>query len=497
MKKVIIIGAGVAGLTAGIYAQRNSFDVDIFEQHALPGGECTGWDRRGYHFDGCIHWLMGLHPDSGLHQIWQDTGALDQSVKPHFYDSFFTVTEKGRTLHMYTNVDRLEAHLLDLSPGDAEAIRKFCGLIRKFQRFDMPVRKPYDMLGLLDGLALGIKMLPFMKALRQLNNLTVADFAARFQDPLIRRAITYLIPPEFSAMSIISTLSSLSKQDSGWPMGGSLALSKRMAKRFLDLGGQIHYQSPVETILVEDGKAVGVRLLNGQMRRADAVISCADGHATLYGMLGGDYTDNLLAQKLENLADNPITPTSIQFSAGVAADLSHRPHSNNVILDEPIALGGQMVDTIPIRHFCFDPDLAPEGKSSVTILAYSDYDWWKEKAKNRADYEAEKTRITQTLCGLLEELYPETANRIEVTDLATPLSYERYCNAWRGSWMSFVIGPDQPTGQWDGRLKGLSHFYLGGMWTNFPGGLPGAALGGRWAVQRLCADFKTPFKAGF
>ena len=52
VKKVIIIGAGVSGLSAGIYGQMNGFNTEIFEMHAIPGGECTGWRRKGYYFDG-------------------------------------------------------------------------------------------------------------------------------------------------------------------------------------------------------------------------------------------------------------------------------------------------------------------------------------------------------------------------------------------------------------------------------------------------------------
>ena len=70
MKKVVIIGAGIAGLTCGIYAQKNGFETEIYEQHTIPGGECTGWDRGGYHFDGCLHWLVGSKPGT-------------QSTRPH------------------------------------------------------------------------------------------------------------------------------------------------------------------------------------------------------------------------------------------------------------------------------------------------------------------------------------------------------------------------------------------------------------------------------
>ena len=59
---VLIIGAGFAGLAAGIYARMNGYNTRIFEMHDKPGGLCTAWKRKGYTIDGCIHWLVGSSP---------------------------------------------------------------------------------------------------------------------------------------------------------------------------------------------------------------------------------------------------------------------------------------------------------------------------------------------------------------------------------------------------------------------------------------------------
>ena len=85
MKKIVIIGGGISGLTTGIYLLDNGFDVEIYEKHSLPGGQCTGWYRQGYFIDGCAHWLVGTSPKSDLHHIYRHIGAIDdQSV---IYDS--------------------------------------------------------------------------------------------------------------------------------------------------------------------------------------------------------------------------------------------------------------------------------------------------------------------------------------------------------------------------------------------------------------------------
>ena len=61
-KSIIIIGAGIAGLSAGCYGQMNGYRTRIFEMHTTPGGLCTTWKRTGYKIDGCIHWLVGSWP---------------------------------------------------------------------------------------------------------------------------------------------------------------------------------------------------------------------------------------------------------------------------------------------------------------------------------------------------------------------------------------------------------------------------------------------------
>ena len=61
-RKVIIIGAGIAGLSAGCYLQMNGYDTEIFELHTKPGGLCAWWKRKGYTIDGCIHWWVGSRP---------------------------------------------------------------------------------------------------------------------------------------------------------------------------------------------------------------------------------------------------------------------------------------------------------------------------------------------------------------------------------------------------------------------------------------------------
>ena len=79
-KKIVIIGGGVAGLSAGIYGQLNGFDTEIIEMHSITGVQCTAWKRKGYRFDYCLHWLVGTRKGP-FNDIWKETNVLNDKVE--------------------------------------------------------------------------------------------------------------------------------------------------------------------------------------------------------------------------------------------------------------------------------------------------------------------------------------------------------------------------------------------------------------------------------
>ena len=135
-KSIIIIGAGFAGLSAGIYAQMNGYHTQIFEMHSLPGGLCTAWKRKGYTIDGCIHWLVGSSPQSAIYPFWEEVGIVQGREFVNLDEYMRVEGPDGRTLIFYTDVDRLEKHLLEFSPQDAAPIGEFIRGVRLGMKFD-------------------------------------------------------------------------------------------------------------------------------------------------------------------------------------------------------------------------------------------------------------------------------------------------------------------------------------------------------------------------
>jgi phytoene dehydrogenase-like protein len=497
---VIIIGAGVAGLAAGCYAQMNGYRSQIFELHDLPGGLCTAWERKDYVFDGCIHYLLGSAPGQPFHAIWQELGAV-QGRPMINHDELMQVADRdGRTFHTYCDPDRLEQHIAELSPADARLGQQLADGVRLFTRFDMSLlrQKPHSLMGPLDWARLGGKMLPFVGALARWALVSAEDFGNRFQDPLLRRAFPLVFGwGEIPMMGAISVLASMHTGNASFPAGGSLDFARALERRYLELGGQIHYKAQVEKILVDTtapgrGRATGVRLYDDSEHMAGVVISAADGYKTIFDMLDGQFVDGKI-RKLYN-GRLPIH-SQVQVSLGVDRDLSAEPHWATYLLDQPVTIAGEERHDIGVKHYCFDPSLAPAGKSVVEVMLRSDYGYW-QRIYGRKLYDTEQIQVCDQVIDFLETRYPGIGGDVEVKDVATPLSYERYTGNWLGSTSGWLLTKDTMRMMISGvgqTLPGLANFYHCGQWVEPGGMVPMAAISGRNVVQLLCRADGRPF----
>lgn len=122
-KSVIIIGAGLAGLSAGCYCQMNGNQTTIFEHHAVPGGVAAAWRRRDYLIDGGIHFLMGYRPGTAFHEVLRQLGVVPTTrfVELTTYGRFID-EDSGRSLLVTSDLNRLAEELKASSPADAGVV---------------------------------------------------------------------------------------------------------------------------------------------------------------------------------------------------------------------------------------------------------------------------------------------------------------------------------------------------------------------------------------
>ena len=493
--RLVIVGGGIAGLSAGVYAQRCGFETTIFESHSIAGGNCTSWKRKGnvsgesYLFEGGMHWLTGSNPNDALNKVWRAVGALDDNVVIHKNDPFITYNHNGVYINIYYDVDKTEKHLCELSPEDTKEIKKMCRFVRKIKNLTMPVT---DIRGVKVTkksrlpLSLLFSAISALSVLRALSKTTRDQYISRFKHEGIRGMLRSLTTEKTGFLPFIFTLGTLTRGDGGCPQGGSLPFVERMINTFTKLGGKLLLNTAVNKIIIENGKAKGV--VAGDKRfDADAVIVTAD------------------TMQMEHLFDVPpkskwldemrrnVQPTMCVFvSFGINAALKKYPHNCYFKPEKPFQIGNEIYEHISFNNYANNPVYSPVGKTSLkSILPGDTYDFWK-KAKEEGRYNEEKEKVANEVLAALISQMPEIEGKVDVIDVATPLTYERFCGNWKGSWMTEMV-PGAKMIHYPPVIKGLEGVYFAGHRMIPPGGLPIALVSGRKAVQYLCRDTGTVF----
>ena len=494
-KSLIIIGGGIAGLSAGCYARMNGFRTRVFEMHKKPGGLCTSWKRQGYIIDGCLHWLIGTGRHAGLRRMWDELGALDhvQVVDNEVY--LHVEAADGAAVSLPTDIDGMERTLMTLSPADAALTGRFISACRTMRGFDMPLGKAPELMNGWDQLKFFVRFLPMLRSFGTWNRISIGEFAGQFSHPLLRRMFRSLFLPDFPMVFAIMTLAWLQAKNAGYPMGGSLAFSRGIEKRYLALGGEASYRARVKRIIVERNRAGGVLLEDGSEHRADYVVSAADGHETIFGMLGGGYADRAIRDYYDNL---PVFPSLVHLAFGVNRTFDDIPRCVNgtiLPLDPPLRIGAEQQDQLWVHIYNFDPTLAPPGRTLVRAMVPADFGKWQALHEHPERYQAEKERIAGEIIARLDRRFPGFASQVEMHDVATPVTFHRYTGNWKGSIEGWIPVP-RAGGmrlRMNKSLPGLSRFYLAGQWVQPGGGVPAAALSGRNVIQLLCRDEKRKF----
>ncbi|MDR2009089.1 MAG: FAD-dependent oxidoreductase [Bacteroidales bacterium] len=488
-KKIIIIGAGISGLSAGIHALLKNFDVEIYESHNLVGGQCTAWHRKGYDIDGCIHWLTGSKKGTSLYSVWETCGALSGETEIVDHDPISSyIDEKGDIYYLYSDIHKTEEELMRISPEDKKEIKHFIHIIRAFQGMNPPTEKPEEMMNKFDMFRFAFPFILKMKKMQFAMSLSVADYAKRFKSQIIRNLLLSSTPNILAANAMFFMLGLRTTGDGGWVQGGSLRFVQRMQQRFGELGGKLFLNSNVKNIVIENNKATGIRLGNNDtLIKADYIVPAIDMYALLYQLLNNKYRIPYFEERFSDFLKYPLIST-VLVSIGVKTNLGHRPHSMSFKPSREVIIGNVTHSFITAEHFAYDPAFSPDGNTLVEFLFPDfNYEYWEKlREKSKEAYKEEKKRIGDLLVSELQKVYPETEGKIELLDVATPLTYNRYCNAYKGAYMSFLTIPGNMQKNYKGTIDGIDNLFLAGQWVMPDGGLPTAALAGKFAVQRIC-----------
>lgn len=490
-KKIVIIGGGVAGLSAGIYAKLNGFDAEIIEMHSITGGQCTAWDRKGFRFDYCLHWLVGTRKGP-FNDIWKETNVLNDDVKIIDHEVHTKVfAEDGREFIIYTDLGRWEEYLCRLAPEDKKSIRKMCGEMRK-SSFLQPFSDPPGLRKFGHAISSMFSMMPVMTLFMKYGRKSCDEYFMElgFKNEFLKACLNSIYGSrDFSALAFIMMFAWFNQKNAGYLIGGSLPLAKRMTSRFQELGGKLTTRSSVAKIIVENNMAKGVILSDGTEIQADYVISAADGHSTIFNMLEGKYVSKKISDAYKNW--KLFTPI-VQVSFGISKKIdSEGPSEMWMIKDQ--AIGRTRTSSgYSLMNYGFDHTMAPEGKSVIVMRFDSPWELWTDI--NTTEYKKEKEQIEKDARTILEKRYPGISSNIEVCDVATPVTDVNYTGVWKGSYEGFMPSSKNLMHNLDSTLPGLKKFYMAGQWLSPGGGLPPAGQTGKWAIQFICKEERIDFK---
>jgi phytoene desaturase len=487
---VLIIGAGLAGLAAGCFAQMNGYRSRIVEHHTQPGGVAAAWRRGDYLIDGGIHFAMGHRPGSALYDLYRQLGIVP-AVR------FVDLTSYGRWVHeptgcslvIHADLDRLERDMKALWPDEGRIAAELVASARAMQGLDMStfgLSRPPGLAGPLDQareLWSMRKMLPYVVGKF---GQPVAEYARGARDPALRSFLQSLFLPDVPVFFVSMLLGMLADGQLATIEGGCRDFVGAIERRFRELGGEIHYGCTVEEIPVENGRAAGARLSDGSQVEASAVIAACDGYSVLFRMLGGRYASEKIRHRYATW--KRFAPL-LMVSYGVTREFPGEPSFQTYVLRDPLSIGGRAIPGFMLRLFNYGSRFAPPGKSVIQAELETEWDYWHDlRVGDRTRYEAEKEAVAACILERLEGYFPGISAQVEVTDVATPYTTWRYTLNDKGSWEGWLITPQAMRTSIERTLPGLDRFYMAGQWVMPGGGVAPVLYSGQHAVQLLCRD---------
>ena len=490
-KKVIIIGGGISGLSAGIYGQKCGFETEIYERNSTVGGLCASWERKGIKVDGCVHWLTGTKDGHNINKMWKVVNAFDEEdiIRD---DNFGTVEYNGKTITFWRDLDKLEKEMVAVSPEDKKLIHKMRRLIERFSKMKLPVEQPLKTYNVFQLMKIGFRMIPVLPYFIYAKKRSQADFAKKFKSKELIYITSKVVPGDANLYSALYAFGTNVIGNGGVIKGGSETLVKRMEQEYLRCGGKIHLSSEVQELVIDKHKVIGIKLKNGEQPKADYFVTTCDVQEVFKHLLKNDhyYKDRRYIKRHINYEKYP-SPSCVYASYKV--DLKALKElgitSTYEFPCEPYHVGRLIEESVKMRNYSYDPSfINDEGKVLMTVLVHQsdkDFYYWERLKKNYKLYNTQKERVALDIQERIETRFPSLKGKIELVDVCTPMTYQRYVNAYRGAYMPFSFTSRGRQLMHNQNIRGIKNLVFSGQWIITPGGIPIALMSGKFAIQLL------------
>jgi phytoene desaturase len=485
---VVVIGSGFGGLGIAVRLQARGFRVTLLEKRDQPGGRAYVYRDQGFAFDGGPTVVTAPFL---LEELFELAGQrLSDHLKLVPVDPFYRIRfHDGRVFDYTGDAERMAAEVRKFNPGDVDGYVRFVDEAQKIFKVgfedlaDQPFHRMVDM----------IKIVPAMIRLR--SHLSVYSLVSKYiKDEALRVVLSFhplLVGGNpFTTTSIYSLIAFLERKWGVWfAIGGTGAIVKALSDLFVSLGGTLECSSEVDQILVENGRANGVRLKGGSTLPADIVVSNGDAPFVYKHLLDPSLRKKNTDQRLEKLRYSMSLVVAYFGTKKTYPDLAHHtillgPRYRELLDDifdkKVLAPDFSLYLHAPTRT---DPSLAPPGCENFYVLSPvphlgSGTDWAKEGP-------AYRDRLFQSL---EETAIPGLRANLVTERMITPQHFQDELNSFHGA--AFSIQPVLTQSAWfrfHNRSEDIPNLYFVGAGTHPGAGMPGV-LSSAKVVDRLIPD---------
>ncbi len=436
---VIVIGAGIGGLTAAALLQERGLSTIVFEKNSFPGGSCSSFRKGGYRFDAGASVFYGFCEQDArgtlnLHaRIFRKLGVpvatIPDPVQIHYH------MPAGFDLPVHYDRNRFLECLYRRFPHEKEGIRRFYDELESVYEIlsSLPAGSLEDVSHLaavgvrnpLKALSLGVKTLFSMgsTARRYIHDEELLHF-------IDLESYSWAVQDAESTPLVNAGICLADRHHGGinYPVGGSGAIPEALVRGIEKFGGSVRFKSEVEQVIVEGGVAVGVRLCGGEEVRARAVIS----NATVWDTFNRLVEDHRLKVPEERFVK---APSWFQIYLGVDGSVIPADFDmHHIIVDDWSRYdeyGGTIYFSAPT---VLDPSLAPSGKHALHIFVTAETWQWDKYERQSPEYLSAKEEYARTVIARVEKILPGLKDAVELMVTATPQTHERYLNRRDGSY---------------------------------------------------------------
>lgn len=492
----IVIGSGIGGLTTAVLLARHAGKrVLVLERHYTAGGFTHTFHRPHFEWDVGLHYIGQMYSSEAVRRAFDHvTGrAVRWNAMPEVYDR---VLIGGQRYDFIAGADRFRQRVNEWFPREGRAIDRYLKDVESANRSSLyyyaeKALPPF--LGPLLGRSLrGAHLHWAEQTTRQL--LEHHRASPELIGVLTAQWGDYGLPPGSSSFAIHATIVSHYMNGAAYPVGGASVIAQSMAPIIEQAGGAVVISAEVERILLDKGRAVGVRMADGREFRAPHIVSDAGAVNTFERLLPADLA---ATQKLRTgLEKLPSSKAHLSLYVGLSQDdATLQTNSANLWVypsydhDANVARFEQDLESpLPVVYLSFpsakDPDFQRRhpGKSTaeaITIVPYEPFARWQNTHWKHRDeaYESLKASLAARLQATLEEQMPAMRGHIEHAELSTPLTTQHFMNYPQGEIYGVAATPARYKLRRLGARTPLPGLYLTGQDVTSLG-VAGALFGG-------------------